>query len=232
MLPPGADAPSTYDSDELTNYEVGLRTGNASGSFSLDVAAFFLDWEDIQLYQVVNDFGINANGGTAESQGFEFTATARTEDGLSFSLTGAYTDAELTEDTDPDRRRLRRRRVAIRAGVDARRRRRLRVERVRRRHGLCRRPGFLHGRAAGRLQRSRGPCRSYFARCSSWTATRPSTCVRGLLQDHWSLELYVKNLGDVDGITDYAAPGTLPNGAAGISVIRPRTVGMSLGVRF
>ena len=102
VLPPNSGAPATYDSDELTNYEVGIRTGNGSGSFSLDVAAFFLDWEDIQLFQVVNDFGVNANGGTAESKGIEFTATARATDGLSFSLTGAYIDAELTEDTDPD----------------------------------------------------------------------------------------------------------------------------------
>jgi hypothetical protein len=44
--------------------------------------------------------------------------------------------------------------------------------------------------------------------------------------------LYAKNLGDVDGITDYTSPGFFPNGAAGISVIRPRTIGMALGVRF
>ncbi len=49
MLPPNAGVPATYDSDELTNYEVGVRTGNASGSFALDVAAYFLDWKDIQL---------------------------------------------------------------------------------------------------------------------------------------------------------------------------------------
>ena len=77
--------PATYDSDELTNYELGFRTGNDDGTFSLDVAAFFLDWEDIQLFQVVNDFGVNANGGTAESKGIEFTATARADDGLSFA---------------------------------------------------------------------------------------------------------------------------------------------------
>ena len=102
MLPPNSGAPATYDSDELTNYEIGLRTGNESGSFSLDIAAFFLDWEDIQLFQVVNDFGVNANGGTAESKGIEFTATASVTEGLSLTLTGAYTDAELTRGHGPD----------------------------------------------------------------------------------------------------------------------------------
>ena len=43
----------------------------------------------------------------------------------------------------------------------------------------------------------------------------------------------MKNLGDEDGITAFESPGaTLPNGAAGLAVIRPRTVGMALGVRF
>ena len=54
----------------------------------------------------------------------------------------------------------------------------------------------------------------------------------GLLRDHWSLELYGKNVGDEDGITDFESPGTFPNGAAGLAVIRPRTFGMSLGLRF
>ena len=94
-LPPGT--PTTYDSDELTSYELGLRTGNASGTFALDVAAFYLDWEDIQLLSVINGFGLNANGGTAVSEGFELTATAIPVEGLTFSFNAAYANAELTE---------------------------------------------------------------------------------------------------------------------------------------
>jgi hypothetical protein len=54
----------------------------------------------------------------------------------------------------------------------------------------------------------------------------------GILWDKWSLELYGKNVTDEDGITDINAPGIYPNGAAAISVIRPRTIGLSVGVRF
>ncbi len=53
-----------------------------------------------------------------------------------------------------------------------------------------------------------------------------------MIRDQWSLELYVKNVSDEDGITAFESPGTLPNGAAGIAVIRPRTFGLALGVRF
>ena len=53
MLPPGApaDVPRTYDSDRLTSYELGLKTGGGpADKFSLDLSAFYLDWEDVQLF--------------------------------------------------------------------------------------------------------------------------------------------------------------------------------------
>ena len=69
VLPPGSGAPSTYDSDELTNYEIGLRTGTADGTFTLDVAAFYLDWKDIQLFQVVNGVRRQCERRQGEEQG-------------------------------------------------------------------------------------------------------------------------------------------------------------------
>jgi len=237
VLTPGAppEVPTTYDSDELTNYELGLRTGNADGSFTFDVAAYFLDWEDIQLLTTVVTptavYNVNANGGTAESQGIEFTATARTEDGLSFSLAGAYTDAELTEDTDP----------AV-GGFDG--------------DQLPFVPEWTFAIGGDYEWSVSGDATAYVGAQVAYTGERtagfadrveltdPTSPLReldsyttidlraGLLRNNWSLELYAKNLGDEEGITDYTSPGFFPNGAAGIAVIRPRTVGMSLGVRF
>jgi outer membrane receptor protein involved in Fe transport len=54
----------------------------------------------------------------------------------------------------------------------------------------------------------------------------------GVVWDRWSIELYGKNVTNEEGITDISAPGAFPNGAAGLSVIRPRTIGLSLGARF
>jgi outer membrane receptor protein involved in Fe transport len=54
----------------------------------------------------------------------------------------------------------------------------------------------------------------------------------GVLWDNWSLELYGKNVTDEEGITDINAPGTYPAGAGAIAIIRPRTIGLALGVRF
>jgi iron complex outermembrane recepter protein len=230
VLPPGAPAPATYDSDELTNYELGLRTGNSSGSFSFDIAAFFLDWKDIQLFQVVNNFGVNANGGTAESKGLEFTATARSG-GLSATFSGAYTDAELTEDTDP----------AV-GGFDGDR--------------LPFVPEWTLALGGDYEWAAFGDATAYVGGQVAYTADRladfgnrldaldPASPRReaddyttvdlraGVLWDNWSLEIYGKNATDEEGITDIIAPGIFPNGAAGISVIRPRTLGLALGIRF
>src|SRR3546814_12425546 len=65
-------------------------------------SAFHIDWTDIQLFTVINGFGLNANGGKAKSDGFEFTATLRPARGFVFSLNGAYTNARLKADTDPN----------------------------------------------------------------------------------------------------------------------------------
>jgi outer membrane receptor protein involved in Fe transport len=230
VLPPGAPAPATYDSDELTNYELGLRTGNASGSFSFDIAAFFLDWEDIQLIQVVNAFAVNANGGTAESMGLEFKATARSG-GLSLTFSGAYTDAELTEDTDP-----------LVGGFEG--------------DALPFVPEWTLALGGDYEWNAFGNATAYVGGQVAYTGDRlaefgnrvddldPTSARReadayttvdlraGVLWDNWSLELYGKNLTDEDGITDINAPGIYPNGAAAISVIRPRTIGVSVGVGF
>ena len=230
VLPPGADAPPTYDSDELTNYEVGIRTGNADGSFSLDVAAFFLDWEDIQLFQVVNDFGVNANGGTAESQGVEFTATTRSG-GLSLTFSGAYVNAELTEDTDP-----------LVGGLDG--------------DELPFVPELTLAFGGDYEWSAFGDAMAYVGGQVAYTGDRladfgnrvdpldPTSARReadayttldlrtGVVWDKWSIELYGKNVTDEEGITDIVAPGPFPAGAAGVALIRPRTVGLTVGVRF
>ena len=78
-----------------------MKAATSDGRFALDITGFLLDWDDVQLLAVINGIGLNANGGTAKSKGFEFSASAAPVEGLTLSLNGAYTDAYLTEDTDP-----------------------------------------------------------------------------------------------------------------------------------
>ena len=48
----------------------------------------------------------------------------------------------------------------------------------------------------------------------------------------YTIELYAKNVTDSDGKTSVGTLGTSPNGAIGTGVIRPRTIGLTLGVGF
>jgi len=230
VLPPGApaDVPRTYDSDRLTNYELGLKTGGApADKFSLDLSAFYLDWEDVQLFLVVNDFGINGNGGTAESKGLEFAASVYPTSGLTLSANGAYTDSKLTQDTDP-----------IVGGEDG--------------DPLPYVPEWSFGLNADYEWTLTGSNRAYVGGSLGYTGDRTAdfgnrtsdgrirqldgyttlNLRAGAYFGRWSVELYGKNLTNERGVTVINEPGFLPNGAVGLGLVRPRTVGVSVATRF
>lgn len=93
--------PATFDPDETTNYEVGVKTDLIDGLLSLDAAAYHIDWSDIQLLVFDGAVSGNANGGGAESEGVEWSLAFTPSDALTIAWTGAYTNAQLTDDTDP-----------------------------------------------------------------------------------------------------------------------------------
>jgi iron complex outermembrane receptor protein len=230
VLPPGAPAnvPRTYDSDRLTNYELGLKTGGGpADNFSLDLSAFYLDWEDVQLFLVVNDFGINGNGGTAQSRGLEFAASLYPTSGLVLSANGAYTKSELTQDTDP-----------IVGGEDG--------------DPLPYVPEWSFGVNADYEWTLTGSTRAYVGGSLGYTGDRTAefgnrtsdgrlrelggyatlNLRTGVYLGRWSVEIYGKNLTNERGVTVINEPGALPNGAIGLGLIRPRTVGVSVATRF
>lgn len=105
LVPPGAPAnfPTEFDADTIVSYEVGVRTQTGDGSFALDAAAFWLDWDDILILSTVQTaagpVGVNGNGRRARSKGVEATITMRPIRGLSIVANGAYTKAKLRDDT-------------------------------------------------------------------------------------------------------------------------------------
>jgi len=54
----------------------------------------------------------------------------------------------------------------------------------------------------------------------------------GAYHGRWSVELYGKNLTNDLGVTSIGTAGPLPNGALGLSLTRPRTIGLSVGTRL
>lgn len=96
----GAFAPNvTYGPDRVINYEAGLKGGFPASRLSFEVAAFYVNWTDIQL-PLLTDLGLSyiGNVGKAISQGFEANASYTPVRGLTFSGSAAYTDAHLNRD--------------------------------------------------------------------------------------------------------------------------------------
>jgi iron complex outermembrane receptor protein len=98
--PPGAPAnfATMYTSDSLWNYEIGGKYRSPDGRLTAEVAAFWIDWKDIQTLEVVGSGTVSGNAGTAISRGVEFGAQLVPIDGLTLAANLTYTDARYTED--------------------------------------------------------------------------------------------------------------------------------------
>jgi iron complex outermembrane receptor protein len=226
-LPPIAppDVPREYGSDKTVNVELGIRSTQLDGLLSIDVAAFHVSWSDIQLLEIIDNFGINNNGGTAKSQGLEWTLGYVPVHGLKFTWTGAYTDAYLTSPAP-----------AVN-GVSGDR--------------LAYAPkwgtsldGEYDWAAFASYRGFVGATWSYIGSRDTDFGSSPSGTAQvvlpsyntsdirvGLENDHYRVTVYGKNLGDSRGITYYVssgAPGL--NGEA--TIIQPRTIGVTLSAKF
>jgi len=90
--------PPMVDSDSLVNYEVGVKSQLFDRTLTIDIAAFYMDWKDIQLGVVVNGASALANAGSARSKGIEGAIGWQPVEGLRLGANGAYTNAKLTAD--------------------------------------------------------------------------------------------------------------------------------------
>jgi outer membrane receptor protein involved in Fe transport len=220
--PPGT--PSSYDSDSLTSYEGGYKMNSSDGRFALDLSAFYLDWEDIQLFALVNGFGVNANGGSAVSKGFEFSTSFAPSEGLTFSFNGAYTDAKLTQDTDP-----------IVGGQDG--------------DALPYVPEWSFGLSTDYQWAAGDNSTAYVGGTLGYTGERPTGFVStaeyyeldgffnlglraGLEFNSWAFEVYVKNLTDTLGDASVSVDNTPFTGFVELGIIQPLTVGFTVGASF
>jgi iron complex outermembrane receptor protein len=98
-LPPARE---TYAPDRLVNYELGLKMERLERRLSLNTAAFYDVWTDIQTDQF-RDSGIpySTNAGDALIMGLETELSYRASYGLSAQLNGRVTGTRITH-TNPD----------------------------------------------------------------------------------------------------------------------------------
>ena len=91
-----------YDAEYSWNYEAGLKSGWLDNRLILNLAAFYIDWKDKQVFihtgAVSNIF---KNAAEATSMGFEIEALARPVRGLEIVAGFGYLDAKFDEFTEP-----------------------------------------------------------------------------------------------------------------------------------
>jgi outer membrane receptor protein involved in Fe transport len=220
------NVPPSVDSDTLTNYEVGFKADLAGRAVSIDVAAFYMDWEDIQVTRAFGGVSGQANGGKAVSKGVEGSLYVRPATGLTLALTGSYTDAKLSED------------VPEISGADGDQ-----LPAVPKFSGSARLDyhaelgGTLSGdfgigvrHASSRLSLVESD--PLTARATAYTAVDLNASLN--IGEHWKLRAYARNLLDDDG---ELSRSTLTNGLnepsfLAITPLQPRTIGVAFDLSF
>jgi iron complex outermembrane recepter protein len=91
--------PTTYAPDSLWNYEVGFKGSALDRRLSFDTDVFYIDWRNIQVNLLNSGFDYFANAGNAVSKGAEAQGALRLTDHVQFGSQLTYTDARLTTTT-------------------------------------------------------------------------------------------------------------------------------------
>ena len=224
--------PREYGSDKTVNVELGVRSTLLDRKLTVDVAAFHVNWTNIQLLEAVNGYGVNGNGGTAKSQGLEWTVGYIPLQGLTFSLTGAYTDAYLTEDaptvggvTGDPLPFVPKWSGALDGEYDW--------------SAFANYKAFVGATWAGVGSRradfnSQPPPNSAPPPGTTEVVLPQYNSVDariGIDNNHYRVMLYGKNLGDSRGITSYGNNGA-PGLNGEVAYIQPRTIGVTLSAKF
>jgi outer membrane receptor protein involved in Fe transport len=90
--------PSGATSDNLKNYEIGVKSNWLDNRLSANVAAYYIDWTNIQVQanRVSDSVQFATNIGGAHSKGIELELQAVPISGLTIGLNGSYDNARVT----------------------------------------------------------------------------------------------------------------------------------------
>ena len=254
--------PLEYKPDTLQNYEVGFKTRWLDQSLQLNMTAFFMEWEDIQLNRSGSTAGNpwwmrgTFNGGKAEQKGIELSVGWYPTDNFSIDASAFLADPEFSEDTfAPDG-------VLDDTGRDApcrsRRRKSTGSRRATRSRTFSARRATYGRGSRGVTSRRSG---TTWARSTDFTPKTPGDRANGLEElipsytsttlqfgfthdNGWETALVVRNLFDERGVnwmssSDYSTGPDELSCLAGDdrwkhvrSLQRPRTIGLSFSKKW
>lgn len=225
--------PDGADSDSLTNYEVGLKGYWMDGKLSANLAAYYIDWQDIQVQanRLSDQVQFATNIGAAVSKGIEAEVAIYPSSNVSLFLNGSLNDSEVTDLTNAE--------AAI-SGAE---------------EGLQLSFPTFQGSATLRYDFKPTPTMDGFASATaayvgSFPGLFPNVpgqpnsinptfddtdayvvvnLVAGIEKDNWKLHGYVENLFDDKSIT-YVHPEAFIDGR--YARLRPLTVGARLSLEY
>lgn len=93
--PPGAQ--TVIRPDTVWNYEAGFKGSFLDGALSVDASVFHIDWSDIQLNTTLGGIALQGNAGSADVDGFELAWLARPSHDFTVGGTVGHTNARITQ---------------------------------------------------------------------------------------------------------------------------------------
>ena len=219
-----ADFPKAFGPDTTTNYEIGIKSELLDRKLLLELTGFWIDWRKIQILTAFDNFGVVTNGGRARSKGIEFSGVLTPVKGLTLSANGAYTDAKLRDDGSPL--------TGAKAGDD-----------------LPYAPKFSSTVAIDYDRPLSGSLDAIFGVSWRYSGRRRSgfdpdfgqhrlgaysqlDAHAGVTFDGIRIDAFVRNLTNSKGILDVGTAGSANNGALSAAIVRPRSIGLTLGAKY
>ncbi|MGI9221322.1 MAG: TonB-dependent receptor [Woeseiaceae bacterium] len=94
---PLATGENPIDPEYLTAYEIGFKSTLSGGNVQLNGAVFMYDWEDLQLFDIINGTAFLLNVPGTDLQGAELEAQIAPNDNWYFQLAVGVVDTEVTD---------------------------------------------------------------------------------------------------------------------------------------
>jgi iron complex outermembrane receptor protein len=93
QLTVGPNIPTSFKSDSTKNYELGLKSRWLDSRLTANLALYYIDWNDIQVNELIGGLQVNGNGGKARSRGVELEIAYLPVRGLTTQLNLSYNRA-------------------------------------------------------------------------------------------------------------------------------------------
>ena len=90
-----------FDPETLNAYEVGVKSNLAGGTTTLNVSAFYYDYQDYQAFSQISQVQTVTNQ-DAEAQGLEIELNSAPMDGLTLQLGASFMDSKVKDIRLPD----------------------------------------------------------------------------------------------------------------------------------